>query len=233
MIHKIKKKIKSALKSKQMQDFIALILSYYLRFVYKTSSWQWVGFIEADHIFTNQSAIACFWHGRMAMIPFMWKSPHKKIVALISAHSDGVMVAKTFKHLGIDNLPGSTNKGGATAFRGMMRALQRQDIIGIIPDGPRGPSQVLSEGIIQLAKHSKAPILPLTYATTRFITLNSWDRFRIPLPFSKGVFLYGNPIYILDESGNETYNIESHRLKVERQITLLQNQADALLDIKE
>lgn len=233
MIHTIKKKIKSALKSEQTQNFIALLLSYYLKFVYKTSSWQRVGYTEADHIFTNQSTIACFWHGRMAMIPFMWESSHKKVVALISAHSDGVIVAKTFKHLNIDNLPGSTNKGGATAFRGMMRALQRQDIIGIIPDGPRGPSQVLSEGIIQLAKHSKAPILPLSYATSRFIQLKSWDRFRIPLPFSKGVFIYGAPIYILDESDNESYNIESHRLEVENQLTVLQNKADELLDIKE
>lgn len=233
MANIIRNKLKKITKNERFHNLVSLLLSYYLKFVYKTTSWQYVGLSELKNIIPKSNGIACFWHGRMAMIPFMWKWPEKKIVALISAHSDGIIVAKTFKYLQIDSITGSTNKGGAVAFRGMMEVLRRQNIVGIIPDGPRGPAQKLSEGIILLAKRSKAPILPLTYATSRYITLNSWDRFRLPLPFSKGVFIYGNPIYVLDESGKETYNMESHRLDVERQITLLQEQADAILDIKE
>lgn len=172
----------------------------------------------------SHSCIGCFWHGRMAMIPFMWRWPHKKIVALISAHSDGMMVARTFKRLNVDYVSGSTNRGGVRAFKALMDVLNRRDVVAIIPDGPRGPARKLSEGIILLAKHSGQPIVPIAYASSRFITFNSWDRFQLPLPFSRGVFIYGDPIFVPQNGSVE--EMETHRLQVEQAITTLEQEAD-------
>lgn len=218
------KRFKSLFKSEAFQDKIAAFISFYLRLVYRTSRWEILGSDSIDSLTKERGWIACFWHGRMAMIPFMKRWPHKNIVALISAHSDGMMVARTFKRLHIDYISGSTNKGGVRAFKTLIDVLDRQDIVGIIPDGPRGPSRKLSEGVILLAKHSGQPIVPLAYACTRFITFNSWDRFQLPLPFSKGVFIYGDPIFIPEESSIE--EIESYRLQVEQATTRLEQQAD-------
>lgn len=228
----MRKWVKKVIKSEGAQDTIARLASLYLRFVYKTTRWTVVGMDTAQKLIPNSAAIACFWHGRMAMIPFMWHWPQKKIVALISGHRDGMTVAKTFKHLNIDYTSGSSNQGGAKAFRNLLEVLQRKDIVGIIPDGPRGPAKVLSEGIIHLAKHSQAPIMPLAYAISRYITFNSWDRFQLPLPFSRGVFIYGDPIYIPADiqEMSSVNDVDSYRLQVEQAITALQDKSDRLLE---
>jgi lysophospholipid acyltransferase (LPLAT)-like uncharacterized protein len=226
----VRKIIKSWLKSESFQDKIAAFISLYLRLVYRTSRWEFQGVDRINSVTEQQGWIGCFWHGRMSMIPFMWRWPAKKIVALISAHSDGMMVARTFKRLNIDYVSGSTNRGGVRAFKSLIDVLDRQDVVGIIPDGPRGPAKKLSDGIILLAKHSGQPIVPLAYASSRFVTFNSWDRFQLPLPFSKGVFIYGEPVFIPQECGVE--EIEAYRLQVEQAITKLELEADQYIMTK-
>jgi lysophospholipid acyltransferase (LPLAT)-like uncharacterized protein len=39
-------------------------------------------------------------------------------------------------------------------------------------------------------------ILPVIFKIGRFITLNSWDRFVLPLPFTNIVVIYGEPIMV-------------------------------------
>lgn len=227
------KKIKSILKSNAVHNAISYLLSLYLKFVYKTSSWQVINLETNGEIISQKGIIGCFWHGNMAMIPFMWRWAYKKkIVAMISGHSDGVMVAKTFKRLNIDSVSGSTNRDGVKAFRGLLDALARQDATAIIPDGPRGPARKATEGIIQLAKHSGAPIIPLAYATSRYHQFNSWDKFRLPLPFSRGVMIYGDPIYVhIIQKSDEKETIEAYRQQVEAAISATQDKADQMLGI--
>ena len=223
----VRKRLKSWMKSDSFQEAMAVLISQYLRFVHWTSRWEVKGIDLIDPMFEKQTCIACFWHGRMAMIPFMWRWPHKKIVALISGHSDGMMVARTFERLNVDYVTGSTNRGGVRAFKTLMGVLERQDVVAIIPDGPRGPAKKLSGGIIHLAKHSGQPIIPLAYAVSRFITFKSWDRFQFPLPFSRGVFIYGDIISVPSECGLE--EMEIYRLKVEQALTALEAEADRIL----
>jgi lysophospholipid acyltransferase (LPLAT)-like uncharacterized protein len=45
--------------------------------------------------------------------------------------------------------------------------------------------------VAQLAAASGAPILPTAAQTTRRLTLNSWDRMVVPLPFGRGVIVCG------------------------------------------
>lgn len=222
--HTVLKPLKKWIKSDGFQESVSWLLSLYLRFVYKTSKWEFLGVPQINAITQERGWIGCFWHGRMSLIPFMWRWPHKKIVAIISAHSDGMMVARTFKHLNIDHVSGSTNKGGVRAFITLKEVLDRQDVVGIIPDGPRGPARKLSEGIIFLAKHSGQPIVPLAYASSRYKTFNSWDKFQLPLPFSKGVFIYGDPIFIPQDIKGD--DMEKYRLLVENALTAVEHQAD-------
>ena len=58
------------------------------------------------------------------------------------------------------------------------------DII-ITPDGPRGPCYTLSPGLIFLAQKTGAPVSRIDVEYSRYWELKSWDRFRIPKPFSR------------------------------------------------
>jgi hypothetical protein len=81
----------------------------------------------------------------------------------------------------------------------MLKRLRAGDCVGITPDGPRGPAMTASIGIVNIARLARVPIVPITYATSRRRMLATWDRFHLPWPFGRGVYLWGEPIGIAEE----------------------------------
>lgn len=226
----MKKLVKRITRSDAFLEIISVIISLYLRFVYRTTKWHYVGKEQASAFIQNNPAVAAFWHNRLGMIPFMfkfmWHWPHKKIFALISPSADGTIVTKSFRRLYIGSIEGSSNRNAVGGYRRLLEELKRGSLIGIVPDGPRGPALQAKLGFIHLASKSKAAIIPVTYAISRYKCLNSWDKLCIPLPFSHGVFVYGDPIHIPHCTGQE---LENYRLDLERKLTELQDFADNLL----
>ena len=88
-------------------------------------------------------------------------------------------------------------KGSRTVGSAMLKALKNGECIGITPDGPKGPRmRVASDGIVAVARMSGCPVIPAVYAAASHKRLGSWDRFLVPLPFSKGLILWGEPIEV-------------------------------------
>ena len=71
------------------------------------------------------------------------------------------------------------------SLKSIFKLLNDNNYIGITPDGPRGPKEIVSEGIIKIAKSSKVPIIPVGFWSSKNFKLKSWDSFLITLPFSK------------------------------------------------
>ena len=82
------------------------------------------------------------------------------------------------------------------ALREMVKLVRSGGYVGITPDGPRGPRMRASEGVVAAARLTGVPVVPLGISTTRRRLLNSWDRFLLPMPLSRGVFVWGDPIVI-------------------------------------
>jgi lysophospholipid acyltransferase (LPLAT)-like uncharacterized protein len=137
--------------------------------------------------------ILSFWHARILMMPYAYKGWNGSM--LISEHKDGAYIAAAVQLMGIDSSRGSTKKGGARALLEMIRLARDGRALGITPDGPRGPREVVQPGTVQLAKKSGLPLRAVCYATKRHRRANSWDRFYLPLPFTRGVFVIGEPVY--------------------------------------
>ena len=81
-----------------------------------------------------------------------------------------------------------------------------------------------SRGIVAVARLAGAPVVPLAYATRRRRILASWDRFHLPLPFTRGIFIWGEPILIagaLDDAA-----MEERRVLVETRLNLITAEAD-------
>lgn len=150
---------------------------------------------------------------------------------LISQHRDGELIARTIGHFGLGTVrgssarPGKQDKGGGGALRAMIRQLSRGEYVGITPDGPRGPNQKVSDGIVTVAQLSGAPILPVSFATTRRVHARSWDRFLIALPFSRGIFVWGTPHYVPRDADADT--LEKARLSLARDLNRITAEADA------
>lgn len=141
----------------------------------------------------GSSYIIVFWHARLLMMPFARVAPVAHVI--ISRHSDGEYIARVSQRLGIRSIRGSTTRGGRTAFIAAARRLKAGEVVGVTPDGPKGPVHSVQPGTIRLAMMTGVPVIPLAFGCSRFWEFRSWDRFRIPKPFSRGVFIWGDPIY--------------------------------------
>lgn len=172
--------------------------------------------------------IAAFWHDRLLMMPLAYQG--KKSSFLVSPHRDGLIVGRALKRFGFNPIFGSSSRGGASAIKEMVKAIQNGSDMGIVPDGPRGPRHRLQLGVIELARRTGNPILPLTFSASKKKIFKTWDRFLLPYPFSKGVFIWGEPIYV-DHNGDRGY-LEEMRLLVEKRLNELTEEADRYFDSK-
>jgi lysophospholipid acyltransferase (LPLAT)-like uncharacterized protein len=100
------------------------------------------------------------------------------------------------RRFGIRPILGSSSRGGAAGLRGLLAVLSRGELIGITPDGPRGPRRQAAAGVAQLAALSGVPVLPCAARTSRRIQLQTWDRMPVPLPFGRGVMVCGPAIRV-------------------------------------
>ena len=171
----------------------------------------------------RQYFIAAFWHQRLLMMPFLPRQG--RVGMMISRHRDGEFIARAVKWLGIDSVRGSTTRGGAQALRGMARFYESGGNLAITPDGPQGPRHRVQRGVVELARLTSAPILPVAYAASRKKVFNSWDHFILPLPFSRVVYIWGEPIFIPRDLSEE--ELEEKRLLVEERLRGITAEADA------
>ncbi|MDB2618403.1 lysophospholipid acyltransferase family protein [Alphaproteobacteria bacterium] len=185
----------------------------------KSIRWKYLVVNEKSNIFKNdQEYIFCCWHNRLFLGPHLL--PRNRIInALQSSHSDGMVTSLAFQYLGMKVILGSSKKGGMQAFRKMVKCIQSGESVAITPDGPKGPKETVKEGIIKLAQITEKPIIPLVWSTNKYKAFNSWDNFVLPFPFSKGVYSFGNPVYVKKKINDE--EIDKARKNLENEIKRL------------
>ena len=115
---------------------------------------------------------------------------------MASASDDGELIARAIAALG--NLPvrGSSSTEGSNAARVMIRALRSGHNAALTPDGPRGPKYVLQPGALWIAALSGCPLVPYHIEATRQWEFRSWDRHKIPKPFSTVYVCIGEPRWV-------------------------------------
>lgn len=170
-------------------------------------------------------AIGAFWHGRLLMMPFAYRG--KRLSFLVSPHRDGQIIGKALIRFGFYPIHGSSDKKGSSALSEMVNAIERGFDIAIVPDGPKGPRCKAKFGAIELARRTGRPIVPISFSSSKKKIFNSWDQFLLPYPFSKGVFIWGEPIYVMN--GDQEY-LEKQRLLLERRLNELTEMADHYFD---
>ena len=201
------------------QKFIGFLFYLITKISFLSIRWKYFNEDQKSNIFNvDNQYIFCCWHNRLFLGPHLL--PRNRIInALQSSHSDGMITSIAFKYIGMNVILGSSMKGGMQAFRKMIKCIQNGESIAITPDGPKGPKETVKEGIIKLAQITGTPIVPLVWATKKFKLINSWDHFVIPFPFSKGVYTFGEPIYVDKKINKKKFEIL--RLEVENEIKRL------------
>ncbi len=134
-----------------------------------------------------KGAIVAFWHGKMITGWLLAKTlfPGEKIAAVVSMSEDGQALADTIERLGFLLIRGSSSRGGSEVKRAMQNAIQKENIVVLTPDGPRGPVNQFKYGTLQLASKNHYPLVFAEISYASKWKLKSWDQFEIPKPFSK------------------------------------------------
>jgi lysophospholipid acyltransferase (LPLAT)-like uncharacterized protein len=145
------------------------------------------------------SLVPCYWHQHQLYCgKFLVEQRARGLTAgwLISPSVDGELGAMVVRRLGAAVIRGSSTHTGARALRDYYQALVKDNISPVItPDGPRGPRFKFKPGALLLSQMSGRPILPMSYAASR-AWLIKWDKFVIPMPFSRIAIALGAPCYV-------------------------------------
>jgi lysophospholipid acyltransferase (LPLAT)-like uncharacterized protein len=151
-------------------------------------------------------AIYCIWHNRLALcMPayFNYVKKHNRtpgMAAMVSASKDGGFLTGILECFHVQPVRGSSSRRGPQALLELTTWAERGYDLAITPDGPRGPLYVVQEGVMSLAQLTGLPIVPVSYHANWKIRLKSWDRFQIPLPFSRCEMIYATPIRVPREA---------------------------------
>lgn len=152
--------------------------------------------------------IFCIWHNRLSMSMeahriFSRIRPSPGLAALVSASRDGGFLAAILERFGVQPVRGSSSRRGPQALLELTTWAERGYDLAITPDGPRGPCYVVQEGVMALAQLTGLPVIPFSFNADWKIQFKSWDRFQVPLPFSRCEMRAAKPIVIPREASDE------------------------------
>jgi len=163
---------------------------------------------------SEKAVIASFWHYTIIyLFYFVRKYP---ATAMVSASEDGEYIAGLARQLGFNVVRGSSNNKGVGALKKLMRVVRKGETCAIVADGSQGPVRVAQPGAVLLASRTGVPMLPMGWSASRYMTINSWDKTAVPMPFSRIDFYYGELIFV--PRGANGAEIEQYRLQLEQSL---------------
>ena len=203
------------------------LLSFLLVLVVKAIAWSLRYTVVGDEHRTalrgaNSPFVWAIWHGRQFLL--YRYDPGDPLTVITSPSRDGQLQAAVLRRFGMETVWGSSSRGGATALVGIIRAMRKGRTGCIAVDGPRGPAFTVKRGVLLVAQKTGGVVLPVVASARRALSLKSWDRMLIPMPFTRAVVMVGEPVRVpsgLDEGG-----MESLRAELEEKMRALTAAAD-------
>jgi lysophospholipid acyltransferase (LPLAT)-like uncharacterized protein len=158
--------------------------------------------------------LLCAWHQQFFAAIRHFKSYAKYHPALmISRSRDGAIIAAVARQTGWKTVRGSSSRGGKAALRAMIRHMKTEKLAAHVLDGPTGPIGVVKAGVIRMAHEALAVVVPFSVTANRAWYFNSWDRFMLPLPFSRITLRFAEPVRLPPTKDPEAF--ERQRVRIE------------------
>ena len=174
-------------------NIFANLIFFSLWFIKSTSNWKGINEeIVEKELGNKKSIIVLIWHNQLMGSTFSWKFK-PKLRPIATSHRDGQLSILVQRKFGLDPL---LRKKDNPSFliRNITKTKSNGDCIYITPDAPHGPKYQINTNIYKLAIKYNMKLAILSFKTNNFFRLKNWDQLKIPLPFSKGVYLWGEQI---------------------------------------
>jgi lysophospholipid acyltransferase (LPLAT)-like uncharacterized protein len=203
---------------------IAWAVYWLVRLIGPTLRFEFVGKENAvNRRESGQASIGSFWH--RCIFPTLWYYRNHGIVVMITMNFDGLWTSRVVERLGYRVAPGSSSRGGLNALHAMAREVEAGWDVAFTPDGPRGPRYVAKPGPVMLARRTGRPVTVFHIGLSSAYTFEkSWDRFRLPYPFSRAVLVMAPPIYVSSDADSG---------EIERKISEMQTALERVRDVAE
>lgn len=170
--------------------------------------------VQEQLIAKGENCIYAFWHG--SLFTLLQAHHDSRLLIPVSESKDGEFVAQVISNFGFEVARGSSKRKGHKALLSLISRMRKEKKnVGITVDGPRGPLHKVKKGALFLAGVSKAAIVPVATGAKRSWVLNkSWDKIALPLPFTEGLVILGDPIYI-NSTSEEDLALGQKKLETE------------------
>lgn len=191
------------------QRLVAWLVWAALRTVGATMRYRWD---DRSRFFDDPPAVQAIysvWHNRLPLSMKIYfghvrlRNRTAGLAAMVSASKDGGFLAAILERFGVEPVRGSSSRRGRQALLELTSYAERGYDLAITPDGPRGPCYTVQDGVMSLAQVTGLPIVPVSYHLGWKITLRSWDRFQIPLPFGRCDMIFGDPVRVPRDATDE------------------------------
>ena len=201
--------------------FLTRILSLY----FKTLRLQVKGKerIRQELLSSSKGCIFLLWHDSLLLAPILeWATTLQPICILISNSRDGDLAAEAGKNYPNVLVIRVKHTSRTAALLESCQLLDARKSLLITPDGPKGPRHQMKLGALYASQKSGATIIPIVCAAEHQKTLSSWDRFRIPRPFSRVAVSFLEPISCPPEGTLDEIKAEIERRMEEEEKLLSQ-----------
>ena len=199
--------------------FYSLIVLIGATLRYETRDWHFLEEIERN----GQVPIYAFWHNQIFLAAYFFRK--SGAIVMTSQSFDGEYIARAIQRLGFGTARGSSTRGGVGALVEMTRLVKAKRAAAFTIDGPKGPRYVAKNGAVLLSKKTNQPIVPISFTAEKFWEINSWDKLRIPRPFSRALVALAPPFQVA-EAATDT-ELEAARLQLQSALEELSQRGES------
>lgn len=197
------------MKNKYVAITVSVIFALLARLMYFTYRFRWHG-MENIRAAEEKSGnyIYSFWH--QDIFACLQSQTWRSYVIMVSQNRSADPIAVSGRIFGHKVVRGSSasrgrDKGGKQAKSNMVELLKAGNSGASSVDGPRGPFHVVKPGIVQMARDTGLPIIPFTAIGTRNWQFGSWDKARLPKPFTRINVYYGEPVWVPADTQGDAF----------------------------
>lgn len=184
---------------------------------------------KVDHyIKQGKKFVYVIWHGRQFLLTTHFAKMNTGVIT--STSRDGRLQADILSKMGFKITYGSSSKSPVKALMGSVKLMRKGINMAIAVDGPTGPVYKVKPGALFLAKKLNAFIVPVSFSARPAITLRAWDNYLLPLPFSKAIIIWGDPMQLTQSTDKDILDKESSLL--EKKLSIINNKADYMVNKK-
>ena len=184
-----------------------LVLGHYARLLGASVRQQVIGGEHLEQaLASGRSIVFASWHGQTHLLyPLIHgRLDMSKMVMMVVGDARAGVLQRFAKSVRIATYPVARedqSMAGARNFLRLAQLLRDGRYTFMTPDGPNGPARVAKEGVAFLAERAEALVVALGGFGRYCYRIRRWDRYALPLPFSR-VFVSVRPPITLARGGD-------------------------------